>query len=263
MDYILVTGAYGGMGRATVKTLLDMGYGVIALDKTVGEGAQNLTPVQVDITDQKSIDDAFDRVKTITDNLYAIIHFAGVYMLDSLIEIEPDAFERAFNINVFGAYRINKTFAPLLKNGSKIIITTSELAPLYPLPFTGLYAVTKGALDKYAYSLRMEMQLLGVRVAVVRAGAVDTGMLGISTDALDRFCDTTKLYSCNANRFKSIVNRVESRKIAPEKLAKKIAKAVCAKRMKYVYNINRNPLLLMLNILPKRLQTWIIKLVLK
>ena len=48
---------------------------------------------------------------------------------------------------------------PLLKKGSKIIITTSELAPLDPVPFTGSYAVTKGALDKYAYSLRMELQL--------------------------------------------------------------------------------------------------------
>ena len=64
----------------------------------------------------------------------------------------------------------------MLKNGSKILITTSELAPLDPLPFTGIYAVTKGALDKYAYSLRMELQLLGMRVSVLRAGAVDTGI---------------------------------------------------------------------------------------
>ena len=73
---------------------------------------------------------------------------------------------------------------------------------LDPLPFTGIYAVTKAALDKYAYSLRMELQLLGIGVSVLRAGAVDTGMLGASTDALDRFYDSTRLYTCNAERFK-------------------------------------------------------------
>lgn len=36
-------------------------------------------------------------------------------------------------------------------------------APLDPLPFMGLFAVTKAALDKYAYSLCMELRLLGSR----------------------------------------------------------------------------------------------------
>ena len=80
---------------------------------------------------------------------------------------------------------------------------------------------TKGALDRYAYSLRMELQLKGIKVSVLRAGAVSTGMLGVSTDALDRFCAGTKLYSCNAERFKRIVGSVEARNIPPEKIAQK------------------------------------------
>ena len=91
-------------------------------------------------------------------------------MLDSLIEMSDSDFERIFKINLFGAFYINKTFMPLLKRGGRIIMTTSELAPLDPLPFTGIYAITKSALDKYAYSLRMELQLLGICVSVIRAG---------------------------------------------------------------------------------------------
>lgn len=113
-------------------------------------------------------------------------------------------------------------FLPMLKPGSRVIITTSELAPLDPLPFTGIFAVTKGALDKYAYSLRMELQLLDISVSVPRVGAVDTGMLGVYTTALDRFCEGTKLYSCNAARFKKIVDMVEARCVKPEKIAKKV-----------------------------------------
>ncbi|MBR2392333.1 MAG: hypothetical protein IKA93_02025, partial [Elusimicrobiaceae bacterium] len=96
-----------------------------------------------------------------------------------------------------------------------------------------------------------------------RPGAVKTSMLGDSTTALDKFCQKTTLYNCNAKRFKSIVEKVEAKNIPPKKVAKLTAKILKAKRPKFVYSINRNPLLLLLNVLPQRLQTWIIKLILK
>lgn len=263
MKYIMVTGAYGGMGRKTVELLQKQGFCVIAVDKTIDAAENHVIPLQVDITDAKSVNRAFEKVKTITDELYAIVHFAGIYLLDSLVEIESDHFAHAFKVNLFGAFLINKTFLPLLKNGSRIVMTTSELAPLDPLPFTGIYAVTKGALDKYAYSLRMELQLLGIYVSVLRAGAVNTGMLGVSTDSLDRFCANTKLYSCNAERFKNIVKSVEAKCVPPEKIAQKTQKILKQKNPKFAYNINRNPLLLLLNALPKKFQFRIIKQILK
>lgn len=140
---------------------------------------------------------------------------------------------------------------------------TSELAVRDPLPFTGLYGITKTALDQYAYSLRMELQLLGVSVAVLRAGAVDTGMLGESTRQLDAFCRDTKLYTCNAERFKQIVDNVEARRIPPAGIAKKLYGIFCAKRPKFAYSINRNPLLILLDMLPKRARFYIIRSILK
>ena len=263
MKYVLITGAYGGMGYMTVKALAGQGFTVFALDRKVGEAEENVLPIQTDVTDIESIKAAFERVKGITDELFAIVHFAGVYMLDSLIEIADEEFERIFKINLFGAFYINKIFTPLLKNGSKIVMTTSELAPLDPLPFTGLYAVTKGALDKYAYSLRMELQLLGISVSVLRAGAVSTGMLGVSTDALDRFCEKTATYQCNAARFKKIVNGVEAKSVPPERIAKKVGKILRKKKPKFAYSVNRNKLLLLLNALPKGLQCFAIRKILK
>ena len=109
----------------------------------------------------------------------------------------------------------------------------------------------------------MEAQLLGIDVCVLRAGAVATDMLGASTSALDRFCEGTKLYTCNAARFKKIVESVEARSIAPEKIAEKAAKILGRKRTRFAYSINRNPLLLMLNAMPKRFQLRVIKQVLK
>ena len=67
----------------------------------------------------------------------------------------------------------------------------------------------------------MELQLLGIKVIQLRPGAVNTGMLGVSTAALDRFCEKTEYYSCNAKRFKNIVESVEARNVSSDKVAEK------------------------------------------
>lgn len=260
---VLITGAYGGMGKATVRALRDGGFCVFALDKVVCEADEDIIPIKADITNEESVREAYDTVCAATDRLHAVIHFAGVYMLDSLVEMEGADFEKIFKINLGGAFLVNKMFLPLLTRDSRIVITTSELAPLDPLPFTGVYAVTKGELDKYAYSLCMELQLKGIRVSVLRAGAVSTGMLGVSTDALERFCEKTELYTCNAERFRRIVNSVEARSIAPERVAKKVIRILKKRAPRFAYSINRNPLLLILNALPPHAQLFVIRQVLK
>ena len=263
MKYVLVTGAFGGMGKSVTNALVRRGFGVFALDKRITEAGENVIPIECDVTDEESVKNAAAVVGGITDELYAVLHFAGVYMLDSLADMETADFERIMRINFFGAFLVNKAFIPYLKSGGRIIMTTSELATLDPLPFTGIYAVSKAALDKYAYSLDMEVQLLGIKVSVIRAGAVDTGMLGASTDALEKFCEKTKLYQCNAARFRHIVDSVEAKSVSPDKIAEKVTCILDRKNPAFAYSINRNPLLCLLNILPKRMQLFAIRCVLR
>lgn len=263
MKSILITGAYGGMGRATAIRFAQLGYRVFALDIRTHEAEEGIIPVQADLTSEESIRAALETVRSYTDHLDAILHFAGLYMLDSLIEMSDERFRHILDVNFRGVFLVNKSFFSLLTRRSRILITTSELAPLDPLPFTGIYAVTKSALDKYAYSLRMELQLLGIGVSVLRAGAVQTDMLGVSTDALERFCHSTQLYSCNAERFQRIVGRVEARCVPPTVIADKCVRILSKRRPSFAYSVNRNPLLLLLNMLPKRLQLWAIRMILK
>ncbi len=261
MKTVLISGVLGGMGKATCELLLKNGYDVLGLD--VKESTElPITYYQVDLTNIEKIKSVYDSVSNKYDKLDAIIHFAGVYKMDSLIEISEEKFVEIFNINLFGVYRINKTFQSLLQKGSKIIITSSELAPLDPLPFTGIYAITKAGLEKYAYSLKMELQLLGVDVSVIRPGAVKTNILNVSLNELDALCEKTELYKTNTKRFKKIVNSVESKHIEPTKIAEIAYKIIKAKKPKFAYDINRNFLLKLLNVLPKRLQLYIIKRIL-
>ena len=263
MKNILVTGAFGGMGRAAIQALEEAGYRVFALDRRIEKTEGNIIPIEADVTSAEAVAAALEAVREYTDELYAVLHFAGIYMLDSLVEISDEEYRRIFDVNVRGAFLINKTFLPLLRRGSRILMVTSELAPLDPLPFTGIYAVTKAALEKYAYSLAMELQLQGIKVSVLRAGAVKTDMLGVSTDYLERFCEKTALYTCNARRFRQIVNRVEARSISPQVIAARAVRILEKRSVGFAYAINRNPLLLLMNALPKRLQMWAIRTVLR
>lgn len=263
MGNALVTGAFGGMGRAICSRLLREGWTVWGLDRREGPALPGLRFLPCDVTDPDSVDETGRTVAREAGHLDAIIHTAGIYDLDSLLEIDEARFRRIFEVNLFGVYRVNRVLAPLLSPGGRIVIVSSELAPLDPLPFTGIYALTKGTLERYAFSLRMEAQLLGLSVSVIRPGAVETGLLDDSTRALDAFCTHTSRYTCNARRFKGIVDRVEARSVSPEQIAAAAWKALSARRPRLVYRVNRNPLLLLLNLLPDRLQLFLIGQILK
>lgn len=260
---VIVTGASGGMGKEVCVALAEK-FDVFAFDVSpTGLNDNRITDVIVDVTDTSSIEKATELVKNSGKTIYSVIHTAGIYDLDSLIEMDEQRFLKIFDVNLFGVYRINKAFIPLLGEKGRVIMVTSELAPLDPLPFTGVYAITKSALEKYAYSLRMELNLLDIKVIVIRPGAVKTTLLNDSTTALDRFVDKTENYKVNANKFKKIVNSVENKNVAPQKIAKVINKALKKKNPKYVINVNRNFLLRLLNFLPHRLQVKIISWILK
>ena len=263
MKNILVTGAAGGMGKAICESLIRKGYKVYGREYRKNDDTDGVEFFECDVTDTESIEKVYEKIKADTDRIDGIVHTAGIYDMDSLIEMDEKRFISIFDINVFGVFRINKIFAPMLKKGSRIIITSSELAPLDPLPFNGIYGITKSTLEKYAFSLRMETNLLGVPVSIIRPGAVKTGLLSASTQAIERFVNNTKLYKCNASKFKKIVDSVESRNITPDKIAEKVLSALEEKNPKYVYNINRNPLLRLLDSLPDKAQVNILGLILK
>lgn len=252
------------MGKAFAEKAAEKGYLVFALDISPADesASTNIIPIVCDITNESSINAAAEEVRKVTDRVYAVVHFAGIYILDSLVEIAPEDYERIFRINVYGPYLVNRTFVPLIEEGSRILIVTSELAPLPTLPFTGLYAVTKAALDRYAFSLLMELQLKGIYVSVIRPGAVKTKMIDKSTSDLERFCRETKLYRTNASRFRAVVDSVESRAVEPDVLAEKALSIIEKRKPRFAYTINNNPLLKLTHICPKRLELGIVKRIL-
>ncbi|MBQ2954457.1 MAG: SDR family NAD(P)-dependent oxidoreductase [Clostridia bacterium] len=263
MKTILVTGASGGMGSAICRLLAERGFRVYALDVK----PLNMAGVASFVCDLRTEDGAAAALSWFQAQearLDAIVHAAGVYDLDSLVEMDDERFRRIFEVNVFAACHVNRLFTPMMASGGRIVFITSELAPLNPpMPFTGVYAVTKKTLEAVAGSLRTEMALRDIAVSIVRPGAVKTPLLGDSTRALTRFCERTRYYGVNAGRFRRVVDSVEARSVPPERVAEKVHRALTAKHPKRVYNLNRNPLLLLLNALPAGLQEWVLVKILK
>ena len=256
---VVLTGASGGMGTAVRKLLEEKGNCVWSLDI-----AECIVPryIRTDITSAESVEAAARQIASESGKIDAVVHAAGIYDMNSLVEMPEEEFLRIFNVNLFGMYRVNKAFLPLLNPNSHIIMVSSELAPLDPLPFNGIYGITKSAIEKYAYSLRMELQLLGHKVSVIRPGAVKTSLLDVSQKRIEDFCNSTELYKNTSRRFLKLVNRIETANVAPEKVASKILRTLEAKRPRYVYNINRSPLLLVFNVLPQHMQNFLIRKIL-
>ena len=256
---VVITGAAGGMGKAVCSLLRKKGYSVWALDIA---DKNDTDYIRTDITSQQSVISAAQHVKEVSGTVDAVVNMAGIYDMNSLVEMSEEEFLRIFDINIFGMYRVNKAFLPLLNPNSRIVMVSSELAPLDPLPFTGIYGITKSTIEKYAYSLRMELQLLGHSVSVIRPGAVKTSLLDVSQKRIENFCESTELYKNTSRRFLSLVNRVETANVKPEKVASVVLRALEDRRPRYVYNLNRSLSLRLLNALPQHMQNWVIRRIL-
>lgn len=180
-------------------------------------------------------------------------------MMASLIENDIEKMKKLIDINLYGAMTINNVFYPLLDKKGKIIIITSEVAYLDPMPFNGLYSISKTALDCYAQALRQELNLLNQKVITIRPGAIETPLSNNSITDTKNLAETTILYQKQAKNFFGLMLKFMGKSLKPEKLSIIIYKISQKKHPKYIYKIHQNLGLVLLNLLPKKLQCYIIK----
>lgn len=264
MKHMLITGGAGGIGHAASVYFSQKGWKVYSCDIAPQEQMdENIVPVAMDIRSAESVAEARTFVEADTNRLDTIVNLAGIYIMDSLVEIPEEDFLRMFNINVNGAYRVNKEFLPLIKNSGRIIIITSELSGLDPLPFNGIYSITKTTLEAYAHSLRLELALLDVPVITIRPGAVDTKLLSDTLSSMERMCEKTQLYKISTVKFLKIMNKTFGKSMPPEKLAETIYHAAVVSRPRASYTLRAGLGLRIFSALPARTQAALLKKLLK
>ena len=72
MKDILITGAYGGMGRATAELLCKQGFRVFALDRRIGKASDGIIPIEADLTSEAAVRAAVEQISAYTDSLCAM-----------------------------------------------------------------------------------------------------------------------------------------------------------------------------------------------
>ena len=256
---LLITGVASGIGRAVTNHFLERGHTVYGIDVACAEECDNFHSFVADITDEASLQRVKEHLQEQNITLDAILNIAGVHRMASLVESDYAKMKQVVDINLSGTMLVNRVFhAQLAKNG-RIVIVTSEVAGFDPMPFNGLYNVTKTALDSYAQALRQELNLLGQSVVTIRPGAVETPLSNDSMKATQDLAEATVLYKNQAKSFAGLAAKFMGTPIKPETLAALIYKATTAKHPKLIYTKHQNMGLVLLNILPKRLQCAVIK----
>ena len=260
---LLITGAASGIGLAAAECFIRRGHTVYGIDVAPAAQRGNFHSFVADITDDASLLAIREQLEEQGVLLDAIVNVAGVHMMASLAESDSNQMKKVVEVNLWGAILVNRVFHRCLAEKGRIVIVTSEVAGFDPMPFNGLYSVTKTALDSYAQALRQELNLIGQKVVTVRPGAVETTLCAGSVQATRDLAETTGLYKKQAKRFCGLAAIFMGKPIKPETLAAIIYKAATAKHPKLIYKKHQNPGLVLLSILPKRCQCAIIKLLLK
>ena len=254
---ILITGVSSGIGHGTLSYFVKKGfhvYGSVRNSKDANKlkkiFRENFTPLIFDVTKEAQVKKAASIVKKDlkNSNLLALVNNAGVAISGPLLLQKVRDFEKQININLNGAFRVLKFFAPLCgaekNNNSKkgVIFNISSISGKIGMPGVGAYTASKFGLEGLSHSLRRELIRYGVDVVIIGPGPIKSEIF----DKIDKkFLETLKK-SDYAKVAKNIPKRMKNaKKIAfpPEEVGKLIFNALHDPNRKTRYTITPNKLM--------------------
>jgi len=179
----VITGGSSGLGLAVARHLVDEGARVVVTgrtQKTLDDAAELLgsraLAVRSDTSSLAEIDALAERVRAELGTVDALVVNAGIGSFDPFDAVTEQTFDEVFAINVKGPFFTVQRFAPLLSEGSGVVLTTST-ANQTGWDALSVYSATKAALRSMARTLSRELLPRGIRVNAVSPGSIDTGKL--------------------------------------------------------------------------------------
>ena len=176
----IVTGAAGGVGRATVELLTARGARVVAedLDPAVealeGDGVAAL---HGDVADPDTARRAVAMARERFGALDVLVNNAARFLLKPTLDTTDDDWDELLRVNVRGAFlHCRETLPSLSEPGNGRIVNVASISGTIGLPGQTAYCSTKGALVQLTRQLAIE-HAPRVRVNAVAPGAIDTGFM--------------------------------------------------------------------------------------
>jgi len=198
MKKILITGANKSIGFETARQLLQQGHyiylgsrslanGFAAVEKLKAEGLNQVEAVQLDVTDDASVQAARAEIGKKTEMLDALINNAGINggWPQGALDASIDQFKKVFDTNLYGVVRVTQAFIDLLQKAAepRIVQVSSSGCSLtlhsdpgwkYYTHKAAVYPASKAALNMYTIDLAYELRDTPFKVNAVCPGFVAT-----------------------------------------------------------------------------------------
>lgn len=198
MKTALITGANKSIGFEVARQLLKEGFfvylgsrslenGLEAVQSLKNEGLDNVQVIQIDVSNQESIDSARAEIVKHSEVLDVLINNAGINggMHQSALGSSVNVFKSVYETNVYGVIRVTQAFIDLLKKSSEprivnlsssqgsLTLASDESNKFYH--FKGaVYQSSKSALNMYSLILAYELRDTLVKVNMVDPGFTKT-----------------------------------------------------------------------------------------
>lgn len=177
---VLITGAAGGIGRATVGLFSQRGWRVIGVDRApFGEGFPGGGIfIQADISHADEIDTIFSQAESYSPSLNALVNNAALQIAKPILQTTPEEWDAVLASNLRSVFLSVKLAHPLFKAaGGGAIVNVSSVHAVQTSANIAAYAASKGGLLALTRAMAIEFAPDNIRVNAVLPGAVDTPML--------------------------------------------------------------------------------------
>ena len=251
---VVVTGASTGIGRATALLLDKQGYRVFAgvrkeadAKSLAEEGSDKVTPITIDVTKQRSIAAAKQRVQRAVgkDGIVGLVNNAGVGDGGPIETMDLDVFRKVLEVNLVGQIAVTQAFLPLIRKAPGTVVFIASIGGRIATPFMSPYNTSKFAVEALGESLRAELAPWGIDVSVVEPGSIDTPIWSKGAETIEeQFAkmppNTKRLYGKQLKRMDEVLTETADRGIPPEKVAKVIHAAISSENPKHRYLVGRD-----------------------
>lgn len=187
---VMVTGAARGIGEAVSESFARSSARVVAADlqfDAVSAVATRLkaaggscVPIEIDVTDSKSVGDAFENAKQFFGQVDVLVHSAGITDAQTILETSPEDWARVIAVNLTGTFLCAQEAARRMSErdtGGRIILLGSQVGHQGNLKGHVAYAASKGGVHSMAKTIARTMAPYGITVNVLAPGLTDTPML--------------------------------------------------------------------------------------
>jgi NAD(P)-dependent dehydrogenase (short-subunit alcohol dehydrogenase family) len=184
---VVITGAGGGIGLDAAMLFSDEGASVCVADVDAEQGEQAAAACReaffqpVDVADAASVQAMYRATAERYGGVDVLYNNAGIMPADdsSILETEPEAWDRVFSVNAKGVYLCCKHGIPhLLERGGGSVINVSSFVALMGAATPQIaYTASKGAVLSLTRELAVEFARRGIRVNALCPGPVETPML--------------------------------------------------------------------------------------